>query len=355
MVLKLPFLMTSTLLWLYRMKIPDVATSYCSVTCHQFQRTERTALYEFVTHSGTVDKWLSLASFVTTDQRSMGIGKKYKVIMDQTILHFNVTDHIAGEYLALEASMNVLHPRLELWFFAHPLATDDDRSGSSRVELPPQSYLSPASSSSSSAASAASAASASSGVVELPPQTNHDYDTGQESAGWRGTVTTDWIANGISGGVEHHRHYHRRHHHHHHHHQHELRQGARQHHSSLELRFYFKHNSFLFQVIKNPFYRGDAFWCHVFFAYPWITDASNFAASFSKITSAFGADFEQHGFVRSIGWRTLGRKFLKKVIKSFSRERFCFISCAILVRIGETSVSNGRRNYYFRIIKLLLL
>ncbi|XP_058826743.1 uncharacterized protein LOC131686774 isoform X2 [Topomyia yanbarensis] len=241
MTLKLPFLITSTLLWLYWMKVPDVATSYCSVTCHRFQRTERTALYEFVTYSETVDKWLSLASFVATDQRPIGIGKTYKVIMDQTILHFNITDHIAGEHIALEAPKNVLHPRLELWFFTNsPTICDrtsatDDGSGSLRVTAPRQSPLSSSSSSSSSSC----------GVVELQPQTNHDYGTRQDPVGWCGTATADRTANVISGGVKHHRHRRHQHHHHHHHHR-ELRQRSR-HRSSLELRFYFKHNSFLFQ------------------------------------------------------------------------------------------------------------
>lgn len=56
MALKVLFLTTCTLVWLYWLQVPDVAGSFSSITCRQFRRVERTFLYDFVTYSEQVDK-----------------------------------------------------------------------------------------------------------------------------------------------------------------------------------------------------------------------------------------------------------------------------------------------------------
>ncbi|XP_055535865.1 uncharacterized protein LOC129724747 [Wyeomyia smithii] len=207
MALKIPFLLTVSVLWLYWLKVPDVANSYASVTCHSFQQIGCNVLYDFVTHSAVLDKWLSVVSFVASDQRPLGVGKSYKVIMDQSVLHFNVTEYVAGRHIALESAPSSFHPRVEFWFHANNLM--------SKVPLfnPGQPSIDRSSS------------------LPVVPM-----------------VDRCGTANVISGEQLKYHHHRQRHHHDH---QHRLRPAEADCQtsagSSLSLKFYFKHNSLLFQ------------------------------------------------------------------------------------------------------------
>ncbi|XP_029733497.1 uncharacterized protein LOC109419698 [Aedes albopictus] len=279
MALKVLFLTTCTLVWLYWLQVPDVAGSFSSITCRQFRRVERTFLYDFVTYSEQVDKWLSIVTFVASDQRPLGVGKTYKVVIDSsTVLHFNVTDYIPFRHIALEAPTGFLRPRLEVWFFSHHR---NARPSSSTIgDKPPQPERPSApndpkntiiidtrsahnGSDQSLPIELASSSShpAESSSTKLPPQTGvHNGDGGRQRCGCcsrrirskvmdnddsRCDEAVKPTANVISGDVEHH---HRCQHHHEQHQVQNLQQlepenGP----SSLGLKFYFKHNSFLFQ------------------------------------------------------------------------------------------------------------
>lgn len=199
MAIKLLFLAGSTLLWLYWLPVADVANSHSSVTCHRFKRASRATVYDFVTVSDLVDKWMSTVTYVATDQKALGVGKTYKVVIDSaTVVHFTVTDHIPGHHIALESAINLLRPRLELWFFANPVTTATTTTSSEEQQRP---HLT-------------------------------------EEDGGNAT-------NVISG----------------HHHRHPGRpwlEPSGDHHgsSSLGLKFYFKHNSFLFQNTLGSFLRS---------------------------------------------------------------------------------------------------
>lgn len=282
MALKLLFLTTTTLIWLYWLKVPDVADSFSSITCRQFRRVERAVLYDFVTYSEQVDKWMSIVTFVASDHRPMGVGKTYKVIIDSsTILHLNVTDYIPSHHIALEGHTGFLRPRLEFWFFSHRNRTlppaIDDKPSPERPSVPndPKNTTIIIDTISTSRASRNQSLPIeleshpewpSSSSTELPPQTgvhngnggrqqhhHHQHPRGccsRSPRRWNGQrkVMDDRCgeavkptANVISGHVEHHRC--------HHHHQHKAQnfQQPENGQSSLGLKFYFKHNSFLFQ------------------------------------------------------------------------------------------------------------
>ncbi|XP_065086641.1 uncharacterized protein LOC135708452 [Ochlerotatus camptorhynchus] len=261
MALKVLFLATCALTWLYWLQVPNVSSSFSSVTCHRFRRIERTVLYDFVTYSELVDKWMSIVSFVASDQRPMGIGKTYKIIIDSSIiLHLNVTHHTPGRHIALESQSGFLRPHLELWFFAQnrqpaPICHKPPRPSASND---PMNIINTRSNSSGQNQSfpieIAAAAS-----TKLPPQTGvHNGDGGRhhhndhhhgcwigQQAHCREMKVMDVRcgeavpANVISGDAEHHR---RRRSH-----QLEDPQSENDRSSLLGVKFYFKHNSFLFQ------------------------------------------------------------------------------------------------------------
>ncbi|XP_062549805.1 uncharacterized protein LOC134214455 [Armigeres subalbatus] len=291
MALKVLFVAACTLVWLYWLQVPNVAESFSSVTCRQFGRVERAVLYDFVTYSEQMDKWMSIVSFIASDHRPLGIGKTYKTVIDSsTILHFNVTDYIPYHHIALESRTDFLRPRLEFWFFSHrnrqPSSATGDKPPTERPSVPnePQNTIIIDTRSSNNYSYNESfpielapdpESSSSSSSTKLPPQTGvHNGDGGrqhrhhhQHPCGGccrcsacrqeaerqpekRRKVMDDRCdgageptANVISGNVEHHRS--------HHHHQRQLPaqdwlqpENGR---SSLSLKFYFKHNSFLFQ------------------------------------------------------------------------------------------------------------
>ncbi|XP_055610817.1 uncharacterized protein LOC129757567 [Uranotaenia lowii] len=124
MAFKLLFSSIFTLLWLHWIQVPEVGNSFSSRMCHRFDNIELQDLYSFVTLNSMVDKWLNVVSLVVSDQKPMGVGKTFTVFVDlHTAVIFNVTDHIPGHYIALESesSINLLRPRLELWFFANTI------------------------------------------------------------------------------------------------------------------------------------------------------------------------------------------------------------------------------------------
>lgn len=269
MSLKVLFLATSALIWLNRLQVPNLHRSFSSVTCHRFRKIERPILHDFVTYSEMVDKWMSSVSYVASDQRPIEMGKTYKVIIDSSIiLLFNITNHIPGRHITLESQSNFLQPHLELWFF------DENRQQSAIGNKPPErpsasndpmNDINTRSNSSSSTFSLeiATAAAAS---TKLPPQTgvlngnnggchhhhhhHHACWIGQSTEFRREMKVMDARcgeavpANVISGDAEHHRHSCRRRRRRH------RRQDPQPENvrgSRLGLKFYFKHNSFLFQ------------------------------------------------------------------------------------------------------------
>ncbi|XP_055619761.1 uncharacterized protein LOC129764578 [Toxorhynchites rutilus septentrionalis] len=240
MALKFLFLITSVIIWLCSLSVPDVADSYSLSTCHQFRYIERSALYDFVTQSEMVDRWLSVVSFVATDQRPIGVGKTYKVVVDSTVVHFNITDHIPGRHIALESQINLLRPRLELWFCVNRPAigcdetnVDDNAAGGGIRRAAESTVASDQIQTYCRSFPTRMTPLLSTGLPPTPPSATSGETTDQnQQTGCRcGSDTT----NVISGGTEHHRHHHQLHQNHHHH-------------SNLELKFYFKHNSFLFQA-----------------------------------------------------------------------------------------------------------
>ncbi|XP_039446876.1 uncharacterized protein LOC120426220 [Culex pipiens pallens] len=209
MAIKLLFLAGSILLWLHWLPATDVANSYSTVMCHRFRNASRATVYDFVTYSDLVDKWMSAVSFVATDQKPLGVGKTYKVVVDSaTVVHFTVTDHIPGHHVGLESAINLLWPRLELWFFANPAVTN-----------------------------ATTTANGTGADYRSSGQRRHHL--AEEEGG---------TTNVISGDAERHHHQPRR-----------LAATAAvdggHHRSSLGLKFYFKHNSFLFQHTLGPLLR----------------------------------------------------------------------------------------------------
>lgn len=126
-----------------------------------------------------------------------------------TVVHFTVTDHIPGHHIGLESAINLLRPRLELWFFANPAVAN---------------------------------------ATTTANGTGADY----RSSGQRHHLAEQegGTTNVISGDAERHHHQPRR-----------LPATAAvdggHHRSSLGLKFYFKHNSFLFQVIIGCWMRGE--------------------------------------------------------------------------------------------------
>uniref|UniRef100_A0A1Y9H2M1 Uncharacterized protein n=1 Tax=Anopheles dirus TaxID=7168 RepID=A0A1Y9H2M1_9DIPT len=104
--------------------VSDIPGHYSVQRYQSYPDIGQTTLYDFVMFAETANKWMKFVTFVATDHKPVGAGKTYKAVIDSNIFMLTIVDHQRAKYVALENANkdDTLKLRVELRFVANSWA-----------------------------------------------------------------------------------------------------------------------------------------------------------------------------------------------------------------------------------------
>ncbi|XP_050094170.1 uncharacterized protein LOC126576911 [Anopheles aquasalis] len=119
MALRIYFVLISSLVLLHQYKVQNVSETYAIHRFKYFQNINHSTLYDFVTHVESINKWMKFVTFVSSDQKSLAVGKLYKAVIEPNTILLRVVEYRPMEYITLESAIkdSFFQVKIELYFY----------------------------------------------------------------------------------------------------------------------------------------------------------------------------------------------------------------------------------------------